>query len=880
MTRRSPVSAAHRALLGLPLASTGHAANLAAQAKRLLEVRDGPASWLLAERLARLRSGLVADDLVLRAIALAAMNDAEQARNDVRRALVINPWHPMANRLMLTSTEPAERELAARRLLRGDGTTTLVQDALRVLGGQGVEVAGNVESAAQHIRGWLAWRGGSTLKCHLESSYGSVEHSVEAEPRHPMAGAFVHAADIIWPWPGDAEWVDVACDAARSVLLQERLWRHAPQPALRGTRPLATTATAGTRRVAVIVPVYDDFEATKQCLDAVLAYPERRLTRRIIAVDDSTPDPRIAALLEELWSDGKIELLRNDVNRGFAASVNRGLGVLAADEDVVLLNADTVAPPDLCARLARVAYLHNDIGTVTPLSNNGEYTSMPVRFRENPIPQGNALAALDRLAAENMDGVDDFVELPNGVGFCLYVKRAVLDAVGLLSLQFGRGYCEDIDFCLRARRAGFRNVCATGVFVGHAGSRSFKSEKRALVLTNLSRIDDLYPSYRRLSAEFVRRDPLRALAGRLEWKWLLAREKPFALVVSASERDASLIGRYANARRASGLDTIVATLDARPDGVAVSLRDQSGDYPQNVLLTYGRDGVPEDLAHDLARLRIAELTIADPGNLPMDFVRALTEIGMAYDVLLADAGIFDMGGEGNTAPAAVRSLPSAVAADSTLTATILSKARRIVTPTVRFSRALISRMPHLVPKIDLPLDGPFGNATVQPAAKGGGGLLIACASPSTEESELIHALAALLRQADPDAGVIADGTMADDLKTMELGNVFVLGREPSESLMSTTCRVPTSGVVFPSRRWGMSDTRVEAVMALGLPVAHFDHTVKRSKAAGENLLLSAREPLPAVISALLQWWRGLAASGTAGRPASVTNATPARPQLG
>ena len=629
----------------------------------------------------------------------------------------------------------------------------------------------------------------------------------------------------------------------------------------------------------MIVPVYDDFDATKQCLDAVLAYPESRLTRRIIAVDDATPDQRIAALLEELWRDGKIELLRNGVNHGFAASVNRGLGMLAADEDVVLLNADTVPPPDLCARLARVAYLHDDIGTVTPLSNNGEYTSMPVRFRENPIPQGEALAALDRLAAENMDGVD-FVELPNGVGFCLYVKHAVLDAVGLLSLQFGRGYCEDIDFCLRARRAGFRNVCATGVFVGHAGSRSFKSEKRALVLTNLSRIDDLYPSYRRLSAEFVRRDPLRALAGRLEWKWLLAREKPFALVVSASERDASLIGRYASARRASSLDTIVATLDATPDGVAVRLRDQAGDYPQNVLLTYGRDRVPEDLARDLARLRIAELTIADPGNLPMGFVRALTEIGMAYDVLLADAGIFDIGWEENTAPAAVRNLPSAVTADSTLTAAILSKARRILTPTVRFSRALIARMPHLVPKIDLLLDEPFGNATVQPAPKGGGGLLIVCASPSTENSELIHALGALLRQADPDAGVVVDGAMADDLKTMELGNVFVLGREPGESLMSTTCRAPTSGVVFPSRRWGMSDTRVDAVMALGLPVAHFDHTVERSKAAGENLLLSAREPLPAVISALLQWWRGLAASGTAGRPASAANATQARPQLG
>lgn len=843
-----PISAAQRALAGLPLAPIGHAANLAAQAKRLLGARDGPASWLLAERLARLRSGLIADDVVLRAIALAAMNDAEQARRDVREALAINPWHAMANRLMLASPDPAERELAARRLLRGDGTTAQIQDALRFLAGQGIEVAGSVVSASGHIRGWLAWQGGSTFRCRLASSDGSAEHRVEAERGHQMAGAFAHAADIAWPWPGDAEWVDVLCDAARSVLLVERLWRHAHQPLPWGPRLPVTTATAGARRVAVIVPVYGDFDATRQCFDAVLAHPESGLTRRIIAVDDATPDPRIAALLEELWRDGKIELLRNDVNLGFAASVNRALGVLAADEDAVLLNADTVPPPDLCSRLARVAYLHDDIGTVTPLSNNGEYTSLPVRFRENPLPQGEALAALDRLAAENVDGAD-FVELPNGIGFCLYVKHAVLDAVGLLSLQFGRGYCEDIDFCLRAREAGFRNVCATTVFVGHAGSRSFKSEKRALVLTNLSRIDDLYPFYRRLSAEFVRRDPLRALAGRLEWEGLLARERPFALVVGRSEQNAGLISRHAGAQRASGLDTIVATLDAASDGVAIRLRDQAGGYPQNVVLTYGRDRFPEDLAHDLARLQIAKLAIADPGNLPSDLVRALTELGMAYDVLLADAGIF----AANSAPAAA----------------ILSNARRILAPTARFSRALANRMPHLASKIDLAVEGASGNAIVQQAVKGRGGLLVVGAGPATEESELIHALGEQLRQDDPGAGVVVDGAMADDLKAMELGNVFVLGRAPGEGLMSTTCRAPTSAVVFASRRWGMSDARVDAAMALGLPVAHFDHTVERSKPAGENLILSVREPLPTIIATLLDWWRGLAA-----------DARPARRQAG
>ena len=867
MTRPSSISAAHRALAGLSLAPDNHAANLAAQAKRLLERRDGAASWLLAERLARLRFGLIADDLVLRAITLAAMNNPGLARNDIRDALTIDPRHPMANRLLLSSPEAAEREAAAHRLLRGDASTALIADALRVLWSRGVGAAGRLDSAPRHIQGWLAWRGAPTLRCRLETRHGRVAYRVEAEPGHRLAGNLVQAADISWPWPEDADWVEVACDTGHSVVVPERLWRHAAPPAppapssQRPQRTPPTSATAEPRQVAVIIPVYGDFDATKQCLDAVLAHPESRLTRRIVAIDDATPDPRIAALLDELARDGRIELLRNDANRGFAASVNRGLGVLAADEDVVLLNADTVPPPDLCVRLARVAYLHDDIGTVTPLSNNGEYTSLPVRFRENPLPQGQALAALDRLAAENAGGVE-FIELPNGIGFCLYVKRAVLDRVGLLSLQFGRGYCEDIDFCLRTRLAGFRNVCATGVFVGHAGTRSFKSEKRALVLTNLSRIDDLYPSYRRQSAEFVRLDPLRAPAGRLEWHWLLAKEERFALVVVTRQHDAGLIERHARARRASGLDTIVAIVDATLDGVAVHLRDHAGGYPQNVHLTYRRNRAPEDLARDLAGLPIADLAIADPGNLPADLARPLAEIGTGYDVLLADAGIFDLGSEGNAA------------------ATILSRARRILPPTLRFGRTLTARMPHLASKIAPLPDALPRIAAVQSASGGGGGLLIVSTGPSAEDSALIHTLGAGLQQTDREAGMVVDGAVTDDLETMGLGNVLVLGRRPDDRPTLAACLAPTSGVVFPSRRWGLGDTRVDEVRALALPVAYFDHTVARSRLIGTDLLLSPKEPLPASVSALLQWWRHLATKEAAAPPASTAKTTPAPPPPG
>src|SRR5262249_41037716 len=104
---------------------------------------------------------------------------------------------------------------------------------------------------------------------------------------------------------------------------------------------------------------------------------------------------------------------------------------------------------------------------------------------------------------------DLVVDLPNGTGFCLYISRACIAAVGHLAETFERGYLEDIDFCLRGREQGFRNVCAPNVYVGHAGSRSFGDTKRALVLKNLAVLDHRFPSFRAESASFVKADPLR-----------------------------------------------------------------------------------------------------------------------------------------------------------------------------------------------------------------------------------------------------------------------------------------------------------------------------------------------------------------------------------
>ena len=124
------------------------------------------------------------------------------------------------------------------------------------------------------------------------------------------------------------------------------------------------------------------------------------------------------------------------------------------------------------------------------------------------------VAVTDALArrANGLDAID----MPNGIGFCLYITRACLDAVGPLPELYERGYYEDVEFCLRAQEKNLRNVCATGIYVGHAGARSFAGEKRRLVMRNLRKLKRRFPDHVIEAAAFVEADPLQSARGAIE----------------------------------------------------------------------------------------------------------------------------------------------------------------------------------------------------------------------------------------------------------------------------------------------------------------------------------------------------------------------------
>ena len=145
---------------------------------------------------------------------------------------------------------------------------------------------------------------------------------------------------------------------------------------------------------------------------------------------------------------------------------NQGI-VRATGDQILLLNNDTIVSTGWLCRLLRALESDPAIGLVGPCSN---FVSGPQQVQAGYENVGE----LDGFAwdwGKTHDGLR--IEVNRLVGFCLLIKRAVVDAIGLLDERFGIGCFEDDDYCVRAIRAGYRAVIAGDAFVHHYGGRTF-----------------------------------------------------------------------------------------------------------------------------------------------------------------------------------------------------------------------------------------------------------------------------------------------------------------------------------------------------------------------------------------------------------------------
>jgi len=259
-------------------------------------------------------------------------------------------------------------------------------------------------------------------------------------------------------------------------------------------------------RLNIVIPIYRGIAITRACIESVLDSRSSQADR-VVLVNDRSPEPGMASMLEAYGAVPNLFILANHENLGFVKSVNRGLS-FCDEGDVILLNSDTHLFPGGLNELYNVAHSSPDIGTVTAISNNATIFSYPhVSLRCDQLAD-ISWEELAAIALEHNRGAT--IDVPTGHGFCMLIKREVLRRVGRLDETFGRGYGEENDLCSRAADLGYRNVATPAVLVEHRESTSFAGEKAVLLATNLPILEARYPEYTPVIMEVERRDDFRS----------------------------------------------------------------------------------------------------------------------------------------------------------------------------------------------------------------------------------------------------------------------------------------------------------------------------------------------------------------------------------
>jgi GT2 family glycosyltransferase/tetratricopeptide (TPR) repeat protein len=248
---------------------------------------------------------------------------------------------------------------------------------------------------------------------------------------------------------------------------------------------------------SIVLVTCGQLEYTRLCLESIRKHtPE---PHELIVVDNGSIDGTV----EYLRLRDDVKLIANFENRGFPAAANHGM-LAAKGQQILLLNNDTLATTEWLSRMLHALQSDSSIGLVGPCSNN-------VSGQQQISFTYDHLDAVDPFAKEwGKTHQGQAIETDRLVGFCLLIRRELIDRIGLLDERFGIGNFEDDDFCRRAIQAGYRAVIAVGAFVHHFGSRTFMASDidfGALMAENRRKFDEKWSSAGRAPAVNGERRP-------------------------------------------------------------------------------------------------------------------------------------------------------------------------------------------------------------------------------------------------------------------------------------------------------------------------------------------------------------------------------------
>ncbi len=256
--------------------------------------------------------------------------------------------------------------------------------------------------------------------------------------------------------------------------------------------------------LTVIVVSYNTRALLKGCLASVYrGLQESGLDGEVWVVDNASPDGSADLVREEFPN---AQLLAHTENVGFAAANNLALkalgfdGLAAIDEAatrelpdaVLLLNPDTLILGDALGVLYRALMDHPQRGAVGAalVYQDGSFQHSAFRFPDLlqvffdffPINHRLTDSTLNGRYPRSLYAAGDPFDIDFPLGAALMVRREAVQQVGLLDEGFFM-YCEEIDWCLRFRRANWRVSCAPKAQIVHYAGQSTRQFRDAMFVT-------------------------------------------------------------------------------------------------------------------------------------------------------------------------------------------------------------------------------------------------------------------------------------------------------------------------------------------------------------------------------------------------------------
>jgi GT2 family glycosyltransferase len=247
---------------------------------------------------------------------------------------------------------------------------------------------------------------------------------------------------------------------------------------------VSVASTAGL--VSIVIPCCGMLEYTKLCVPSLLRYsrPPFELIFLDVGSLDGTAE-YLDGLRAGLAGKIRMEVVRAPIDLGLKDACQQAIG-LTLGEYVVLLNNDTVVTNGWLNQLIGLASFSMTIGMVGPVSNMAAppqlVETVPYRVFSNTVKTGanpNGVlvdtTAVERFAEKHrVELKGNWLYAERLGGFCLLIKREVLDKIGSSLDPWTDLSLFDSDILsAKAKQAGYSLAVCRDLFVHHFGTRTF-----------------------------------------------------------------------------------------------------------------------------------------------------------------------------------------------------------------------------------------------------------------------------------------------------------------------------------------------------------------------------------------------------------------------